>query len=594
MADPFQGNESVGDLNNNGISNTLLDGTIAAFDSLNQSIVDAGFGTADVSIVTFNSSAATAFSGFATGGVRGALEVLRSGGGTNFEAALQQSITALQASGAGQNQVYFISDGGNNTGGSVLDEVATLTDPNGLDAEIFSIGLGNGAVLPDLDLVDDGVTNLSVERVLEPSTLTAGLLGSPVDTTEVDRIEVFVNGQLKQTIDDTELVQTPLGLQYDVTVRGLSTSSGDVIDVVLVASDTAETEVAVSITVPNAPQSPGDDVLLGEDGDDVIDGNGGDDLLVGGNGNDGLSGSAGEDTLKGGKGNDQLLGGSGNDVLIGGAGRDTMRGGLGDDSYHVGRRDVLDESGGGRSDFDTILGRINIDLGSADFIGSFEGATLLGTADLFATGVSSANLLIGNVGDNTLIGLGGADTLLGGDGRDSLVGGSGNDSAEGGRGSDTLKGGGGRDILTGDSGRDALRGDKGNDTLNGGGSTDTLDGGSGNDLLDGGSSGDRLVGGSGNDTLIGGAGNDTLIGNSGNDQFVFVDGHGDDRVEDFAATSNSEDIDLSGISSIGSMSQLQNAATQVGSDVVIDTGGGNSITLVNVDLSDLGTGDFLF
>ena len=36
------------------------------------------------------------------------------------------------------------------------------------------------------------------------------------------------------------------------------------------------------------------------------------------------------------------------------------------------------------------------------------------------------------------------------------------------------------------------------------------------------------------------------------------------------------------------------AARQVGADVVIDTGGGNSVTIANMNLFDLDAGDFVF
>lgn len=76
-------------------------------------------------------------------------------------------------------------------------------------------------------------------------------------------------------------------------------------------------------------------------------------------------------------------------------------------------------------------------------------ATLLGVADLDASGNASRNILIGNKGDNGLLGNAGVDRLYGRDGDDDL---------QGGRGSDILVGGSGRDTLTGDQGNDILTG----------------------------------------------------------------------------------------------------------------------------------------
>jgi hypothetical protein len=44
---------------------------------------------------------------------------------------------------------------------------------------------------------------------------------------------------------------------------------------------------------------------------------------------------------------------------------------------------------------------------------------------------------------------------------------------------------------------------------------------------------DQLTGGSGRDILVGGEGGHTLTGGTGNDTFVFADGWGADRIEDF-------------------------------------------------------------
>ncbi|MBK6660543.1 MAG: M10 family metallopeptidase C-terminal domain-containing protein [Proteobacteria bacterium] len=72
-------------------------------------------------------------------------------------------------------------------------------------------------------------------------------------------------------------------------------------------------------------------------------------------------------------------------------------------------------------------------------------ATLLGAANINATGNATNNALLGNRGANILSGLDGNDKLLGGNGNDKLLGGN---------GSDTLTGAGGKDQLTGGAGAD--------------------------------------------------------------------------------------------------------------------------------------------
>ena len=149
-------------------------------------------------------------------------------------------------------------------------------------------------------------------------------------------------------------------------------------------------------------------------------------------------------------------------------------------------------------------------------------------------------------------------------------------------------------MLNGDGGADELNGGNNADVLNGGGGNDVLNGGNGADELNGGNNADVLNGGAGADVLNGGLGNDLLTGGDGNDVFIFADGFGRDTITDFE-TSNNEDIDLSAVSEIVDFADLTaNHMTQVGSDVVIDDGAGNTITIENFTISNLGSGDFLF
>ena len=221
------------------------------------------------------------------------------------------------------------------------------------------------------------------------------------------------------------------------------------------------------------------------------------------------------------------------------------------------------------------------------------------------------------------------DDWLGGDaGNNLLQGGLGDDTLLGGLGSDTLQGGAGNDrFLFSQSSAGDL------DVINGDGGTDTADfsgfgaavwvgldyagieawtkdmteavpmAGPWRTIADlnavenlvGTAFDDWLGGDAGNNLLQGGLGDDTLQGGAGNDVFVFTDGNGNDVISDFEATNDLEDIDLSGISTIADFADLRdNYMTQVGADVVIDTGTG-TITLVGVNLADLLDGnDFLF
>jgi Ca2+-binding RTX toxin-like protein len=275
----------------------------------------------------------------------------------------------------------------------------------------------------------------------------------------------------------------------------------------------------------------------------TVNGNNLSNLIDGAKGHQAYSGAGGQDTILGRGGNDTLSGDGGNDRLNGGSGNDRMNGGSGND---------------------VIIGAAGNDT------------------------------LSGSSGRDNLSGSNGNDRLNGGAGPDVLRGGSGADTASGNAGNDRLFGGTGRDSLLGNNGNDTLRGNDGNDVLNGGAQADDLQGNKGADLLIGGAGSDKLVGGEGRDTLNGGAGNDTMSGGGGGDTFVFRTGHGQDVINDFNALNSAEKLDFRGLGSISNITQLRAKAEQVGDDVVINTGGGNSITLRDVELNTLGADDFIF
>ncbi|MDG1378183.1 MAG: calcium-binding protein [Yoonia sp.] len=208
-----------------------------------------------------------------------------------------------------------------------------------------------------------------------------------------------------------------------------------------------------------------------------------------------------------------------------------------------------------------------------------------------------------NLRENDVIrGMGGNDDLFTGDGHDSLYGGSGRDLLDGGNCNDLVNGGGGNDVLIGDNGNDRMIGGNNEDRLYGGRGQDRMYGNDGLDRLYGGSSADvmiggndRLYGGNGFDQLYGNAGNDLLVGGNGSDDFIFRSGHGTNTVRDFDALDNGEDIVLRGVTAITSYNDLAaNHMVQSGANVVIDDRAGLTITLLNVDIDDLGARDFIF
>lgn len=349
----------------------------------------------------------------------------------------------------------------------------------------------------------------------------------------------------------------------------------------------------------------GSDRLYGGAGDDTISSGSGVDLLYGGEGDDRLSTvGPGSDELYGESGNDQLTSGSGQDDLYGGDGDDILRGGAGSDAlYGENGNDFLD--GGAQFDFlsggegdDTI-----IDGGSFDTCRGDEGDdTFLPTKDSmrdnFYGGDGIDTVSYAHATESILInfaarwaGSSGWATERGAPNYlhsiERGIGGSGNDQLIGFEDTIYLAGGDGDDNIS-VIGTGAVK------TLHGDGGNDTVAGGNGNDLIFGDDGNDFLRGRAGDDRLAGGTGDDTLQGDYNADVFVFEDGFGNDTINDFDALNDLEKIDLAGVTEITDFADLQaNHLSQSGANVLI-TDGADTITLLNVNLADLGAEDFVF
>ncbi|MGC1494902.1 MAG: pre-peptidase C-terminal domain-containing protein [Sulfitobacter sp.] len=323
--------------------------------------------------------------------------------------------------------------------------------------------------------------------------------------------------------------------------------------------------IANGVIIENAYGGSSNDYLIGNAVGNTLVGYGGFDTIVGGGGNDTIDGGNGADSLYGGTGNDDITGSDGFDQLYGEAGNDTLRGGSTADRLY------------GGSDDDVLFG------------GSNFGLTVDG--------------LWGDAGNDTLFGEGGFDLLDGGEGDDYLDGGLqadnlygrvGEDTLLGGDGLDRLFGGADDDIANGGAGNDGIFGEQGNDTLLGDSGNDRFFGGTGNDEIFGGSDNDTVFAGAGFDTITGGTGNDRLQGDFNADTFVFGLGHGNDTITDFDALNVFERIDLSAINTFVNINSVLANSVQSGANVIINTGGGNTIQLNGVLRVDLDSSDFIF
>jgi hypothetical protein len=343
----------------------------------------------------------------------------------------------------------------------------------------------------------------------------------------------------------------------------------------------------------------GDDVYYIDDADTLInevDGGGDDTLHVGsgyrlaatlfietlradGDSDFKLVGNLEDNSIYGNLGDDLIRGADGDDWLEGGVGGDIINGGAGIDSA------VYTES--------TEAVSVDLETGGASG-GDAEGDVL-----------KSIEWLEGSAYDDELLGDDASNVLTGGDGNDILNGRAGDDKLQGGDGDDTYV----VDSVDDDivealaNGTDKIKAsvtytlddadEIENLTLTGSKDID----GTGNNYDNGltGNSGDNLLKGlDGKDSLNGGKGEDRLTGGGDADTFVFGKDFGKDTINDFNA--GTDLINLDAINDIiMSFSDLKNHhASQSGANLVIDAGGGDTITVKGVTIDDLDATDFIF
>ena len=289
------------------------------------------------------------------------------------------------------------------------------------------------------------------------------------------------------------------------------------------------------------PDGSGGRFSYGSESDNTIDGTRGHDVVFATEGNDTVRGLQGNDWLFGGEGNDTLEGGEGNDTLLGGEGDDTLDGGIGDDLMIGGAGTDTMTGGAGADTF------LFYDDHGGDTITDFN---------LAEDRIDLTTLQYALTWDQLSATF---STVIAPDDAD-------NPGAVTGVKIDLTGYGGGTITLEGVTDTSALTEDM-------------------FDLY-------TLTGGDGADRLEGGTSDDIMTGGAGADTFVFKAGHGDDTVTDF--TDSEDTIDLSAFTGITQFSEL--TVTQVGADVKIDLSGqaGGTITLQNVQLSDLSDNDFIF
>jgi Ca2+-binding RTX toxin-like protein len=304
-----------------------------------------------------------------------------------------------------------------------------------------------------------------------------------------------------------------------------------------------------------------------------------DNTIYGNDQNNGLAGNDGNDTVYGRGGNDDLEGGSGDDILDGGTGDDRMSGNVGNDTYFV--DSALDEITelAATDGIDTVNATVSYTLNA-----HLENLTLLGTANIDATGNELDNILTGNIGNNVLDGKVGKDTLIGGLGDDTYIIDAADTIVEQpSEGIDTVIAS--SSYTLGDHLENLTLVDTANINATGNALDNVLTGNSGNNILDG---------KGGNDRMMGGLGDDTYMVTEAGDTVVEAENAGVDTVItslSYTLSDNLENLTLAGASNLnGTGNALQNTLRgnaginilngKEGNDTLIG-GLGNDIYIIN-------------
>ena len=253
----------VGDLNQDGFANTVLDAEIASLIDLTDRVRSLGFSSADVSVtlIPFNGAADPAEGGGPGATVRtfnlgapgdqaiaSALTDLASTGTTDFEQALQAAIGSLGTLDPGRSEddvIYFLSDGAGS--GTFGDELATLAGEFG--AQIAGVGVGGNAQLDVLDLIDNtgGAIRIDTTGALELAPL-----GHPFLEGDVLDIDVFVNGREIPDVGPEDLLPSGSGLTLEVSASELQRFAGDRNSIVATVTVTGGVTLTASLEVHGA------------------------------------------------------------------------------------------------------------------------------------------------------------------------------------------------------------------------------------------------------------------------------------------------------------------------------------------------------
>ena len=208
----FYGSLNVGDMNNDGAKNTILDAEISALGSLSTYLLKGGFGSSRISLIQFDSSSTELYNGTvgqldAAGNpaVLSSASKLKSYGGTDYDAALKRATDTSLSWGSKKPNIIFISDGMPGQDGVSYAKNLISTGSN-----IQAFGVGSGAVKAPLDKIDsDGsayIFNTPEELSNSLSGKLSGAVLSSISFSEkgIGGITIYVDTNNNDKFDASE------------------------------------------------------------------------------------------------------------------------------------------------------------------------------------------------------------------------------------------------------------------------------------------------------------------------------------------------------------------------------------------------------
>ena len=379
--------------------------------------------------------------------------------------------------GAGED-TFLGGDGADSIAGgggvdSIEGGIGNDTIDGGANTDFLFGGAGDdliidtGGVLSD-DTIEGGSGNDTIGGGLREDSLSGGDDADTFlleDSFGADTIVGGEGGTDSDIVDASGVTLTGINVQYSASETGTISDGTDTANF----SEIEQFVLTDQDDTVNGFLSTDPLTLDGRDGDDILAGGQSADSILGGAGTDILGGNDGSDTLEGGDGQDVINGDAGADSILGGADADTivLTNGFGADTIAGGETATAGGTDDDTLDASLVTGPVTVTYGGPEAGTLTDGADTLGFSEMEALLLTDGDDVVDGALDTAGMNVDagdGADTVTGGSGVDTLLGGLGADSLTGGAGADSLVGGAGADTIV-ISGDDVVTGGADADTF---------------------------------------------------------------------------------------------------------------------------------